>query len=126
MGGANDRKYFALFPSFFIIGTPVQHFSHKVYPLGPTRSRGVFRVYWVGEDSSASERFAREYALTAIHGIHTEDVNIITRAQKGLLSGAIKNIHFMTMEGLCRHLYQQVVARVEAWKEERAAQGEPA
>ena len=126
VGGRNDRKYFALFPSFFIIGTPIQHFSHKVYPLGPTKSRGVFRVYWVGEDDSASKRYAREYTLCAIHDIHTEDVNIINRAQKGLLSGAIKNIHFMTMEGLCRHLYQQVVAKVEAYKEEIKAQGEAA
>ena len=86
----------------------------------------MFRVYWVGADDSASKRYAREYAIASIHDIHTEDVNIITRAQKGLLSGAIKNIHFMNMEGLCRHLYQNVVARVEAWQQEQAAAGEPA
>lgn len=120
------RTYFALFPSFFMIGTPVQHFSHKVYPLSATRSRGVFRVYWVGEADTASKRYAREYAMASIRDIHTEDVNIITRAQKGLLSGAIKNVHFMNMEGLCRHLYQQVVAQVDAYQAEVAAAGEPA
>lgn len=125
-GGPNDRTYFALFPSFFIIGTPSQHFSHAVYPISATRSRGVFRVYWVGEDDSAARRYAREYALCAIRDIHTEDVNIITRAQKGLKSGALKHIHFMSMEGLCRHLYQSVVARIGAWKEEREAAGEMA
>ena len=124
IGGPEDRTYFALFPSFFCIGTPIQHFSHKVYPLGPTRSRGVIRVYWPSEDETATMRYAREYALCAIHDIHTEDVNIITRAQKGLLSGAIRNIHFMNMEGLCRHLYQNVVAQVEAYQREQAEAGD--
>ncbi|PLK25823.1 aromatic ring-hydroxylating dioxygenase subunit alpha [Novosphingobium sp. TH158] len=126
IGGPHDRTYFAIFPSFFIIGTPIQHFSHKVYPISATKSRGVFRVYWVGADDSASKRYAREYSLASIHDIHIEDVNIIRRAQKGLLSGAIKNIHFMTMEGLCRHLYQCVAKEIEAWQAEQAAKGEPA
>ena len=116
IGGPNDRTYFAVFPSLFIIGTPIQHFSHKVYPVSATKSRGVFRVYWCGEADTATKRYAREYGLCAIRDIHTEDVNIITRAQKGLLSGAIRNIHFMSMEGLCRHLYQQVVEAVQEWQ----------
>jgi phenylpropionate dioxygenase-like ring-hydroxylating dioxygenase large terminal subunit len=123
IGGPNDRTYFALFPNFFIIGTPIQHFSHVVYPLSATRSRGVIRVYWVGEDDSATKRYAREYGLCAIRDIHTEDVNIICRAQKGLNSGALKNIHFMSMEGLCRHLYQTVKAKVEAYRAERETEG---
>ncbi|MDR2857816.1 MAG: aromatic ring-hydroxylating dioxygenase subunit alpha [Novosphingobium sp.] len=123
IGGPNDRTYFALFPNFFIIGTPIQHFSHVVYPLSATRSRGVFRVYWVGEDDSAATRYAREYTLCAIRDVHTEDVNIIRRAQKGLSSGALKHIHFMSMEGLCRHLYQQVVEQVEAWETEQQLEG---
>ncbi len=126
LGGEYDRTYFAVFPSLFVIGNPVQHFSHKVYPISATRSRGVFRVYGVGADNSATKRYAREYTLASIHDIHTEDVNIIDRAQKGLLSGAIKNIHFMNMEGLCRHLYQNVVREVEEWQAEQAKSGEAA
>lgn len=126
MGGPNDRRYFAIFPSFFIIGTPVQHFSHKVYPISATKSRGVFRVYWVGADDSATKRYAREYSLASIHDIHTEDVNIINRAQKGLLSGAIRNIHFMNMEGLCRHLIRNVVEVVEEWQQDQQPKGEQA
>lgn len=126
LGGPNDRTYFAIFPSLFIIGTPIQHFSHKVYPISATKSRGVFRVYWVGEDDCASLRYAREYGLCAIRDIHSEDVNIITRAQKGLNSGAIKHIHFMSMEGLCRHLYQQVAVQVDAWQAEQRSAGERA
>ncbi|MFA7587524.1 MAG: aromatic ring-hydroxylating dioxygenase subunit alpha [Novosphingobium sp.] len=126
IGGPNDRTYFAIFPSLFIIGTPIQHFSHTVYPISATRSRGVFRIYWVGDDQNASERYVREYGMCALRDIHTEDVNIITRAQRGLNSGALKHIHFMTMEGLCRHLYQQVVERIDAFEAQAAAAGEPA
>ena len=80
----------------------------------------------MGEDRNATERYVREYSLASIRDVHTEDVNIITRAQKGLNSGALKNIHFMSMEGLCRHLYQQVCAQIEAYKEECKAAGEKA
>jgi len=126
IGGRNDRSYFAVFPSFFILGTPTQHFSHVVYPLSATRSRGVIRIYWVGEDDSASKRFAREYALAMVRDIHSEDVNVIARGQKGLNSGALKHIHFMSMEGLCRHLYLTVNDMVEAYKTECKAAGEVA
>ncbi len=126
IGGPNDRSYFAVFPSFFIIGTPTQHFSHMVYPLSASKSRGVIRVYWVGEDGSASERFAREYALATIRDIHSEDVNVIARGQRGLNSGSLKHIHFMSMEGLCRHLYMTVNNIVEAYKAESRTAGEVA
>lgn len=121
IGGPNDRNYFALFPSFFIIGTPTQHFSHVVYPISATKSRGVIRIYWVGADDSASKRFAREYALASIRDIHSEDINVITRGQRGLSSGALKHIHFMSMEGLCRHLYMVTDEKVQAYKVELAA-----
>jgi hypothetical protein len=81
----------------------------------------VIRIYWVGEDDTASRRYAREYAMASLRDIHVEDVNIITRAQRGLNSGVLKHIHFMNMEGLCRHLYQQVKERVDAYRAEQAA-----
>ncbi|HET8711844.1 MAG TPA: aromatic ring-hydroxylating dioxygenase subunit alpha [Spongiibacteraceae bacterium] len=122
IGGPNDRTYCAVFPSLFVIGTPTQHFSHMVYPISATKSRGVFRVYWVGEESNASESFAREYMMCALRDVHTEDVNIIERVQKGLNSGALEHMHYQSMEGLCRHLYQQVDARVQAYKQAHAGQ----
>lgn len=126
LGGPQDSGYFALFPCFFQIGNPIQLFSHQIYPISATKSRGVIRVHWVGEAANASERYGREYSFGSIHDVHTEDVNIINRAQKGLLSGAIKNIHFMSMEAMCRHLFQQSVAAVEAYQAECAAAGEQA
>ena len=108
------RDYLAFFPNLFVIGTPSQPFSHTVYPLGPERSRGVVRVYWAAEDSNASERFAREYSLAQVRDIHCEDISIIERGQRGLSSGALEHIHFQSMEALCRHLFLEVDARVQA------------
>lgn len=121
VGGANDREYFALFPNFFILGTPAPHFSHVVYPLGQTRSRGVIRLYWVGEDADASERFAREYVMATARDVHTEDRAVIAAGQRGLSSGAITHIHFQTQEALCRHLYNGVRDAVAAYQAEAAA-----
>lgn len=116
VGGAHDRDYFALFPNFFLLGTPAQHFSHIVYPIDATRSRGVIRIYWVGEDGSASERFAREFAMATARDIHAEDRSVIEAGQRGLSSGALPHIHFQTQEALCRHLYNGVRDAVESWR----------
>lgn len=89
-----------------------------VYPLSATRSRGVIRIYWVGDDHDASERFAREYAFCSVRDIHSEDTNVIERGQRGLNSGALSHIHFQTMEGLCRHLYQVVDRNVQQYVSE--------
>lgn len=113
-----------LFPNFFTLGSPGQNFSHVVYPLSAGRSRGVIRLYWVGDDDCASRRFAREYTLAATRDVHTEDVNVIRRGQRGLESGALEYIHFQEAEVLCRHLYVSVNNMVEAYKAECAAKAE--
>lgn len=116
----NNREYFALFPNFFLLGSPGQHFSHTVFPLSATRSRGVIRLYWIGEDDSASKRFAREYAMASAKDIHSEDRAVIEAGQRGLSSGALQHIHFQSQEVLCRHLMHAVDQAVEAYKAERA------
>jgi phenylpropionate dioxygenase-like ring-hydroxylating dioxygenase large terminal subunit len=122
----NNREYFALFPNFFLLGSPMQHFSHTVMPISATRSRGVIRLYWIGEDDSASRRFAREYAMATALDIHSEDRAVIEAGQRGLGSGALSHIHFQSQEVLCRHLFNAVDAAVAAYKAERAAAGAPA
>jgi len=114
LGLPYERDYLAFFPNLFVIGTPTQPFSHTVYPIAPDRSRGVVRVYWVGDDASASQRFAREYSLAQIRDIHAEDIAMIERGQRGLTSGALSHIHFQSMEALCRHLFNEVDSRVQA------------
>jgi phenylpropionate dioxygenase-like ring-hydroxylating dioxygenase large terminal subunit len=116
LAGPHAREYLALFPNFFILGSPAQPFSHSIWPLGPDRARGVIRLYWKGDDDCASRRYAREYATASARDIHAEDRAVIEAGQKGLSSGALKHIHFQTQEALCRHLYNNVNARVEAYK----------
>ena len=116
------RDYLALFPNFFVLGSPAQPFSHTVWPISAGRSRGVIRLYWKGEDDSASRRFAREYAMATARDIHAEDRAVIAAGQRGLASGALKHIHFQSQEALCRHLFNEVSARVEACKQTQAAQ----
>lgn len=110
------KDYFALFPNFFLLGSPIQHFSHLVMPVDARRSRGVIRLYWIGNDASASERFAREYLMATARDIHAEDRAVIEAGQRGLNSGALSYIHFQTQEVLCRHLMHGVDAGVRAFE----------
>jgi phenylpropionate dioxygenase-like ring-hydroxylating dioxygenase large terminal subunit len=114
----DPQDYLALFPNFFLLCNPGTHFLHTVLPIGPEKSRGVIRLYWKGEDETASVRFAREFAMAATRDIHTEDVAVIEAGQRGLSSGALENIHFQEKEVLCRHLIEMVVARVKALQAE--------
>lgn len=118
-----NKRYFALYPNFFILGSPSQHFSHTVTPIAANRSRGVIRLYWIGEDGSASERFGREYAMASARDIHAEDRDVIEAGQRGLESGALTHIHFQQHEVLCRHLYETTNAMVEQYRAERAQKG---
>ncbi len=114
------REYFALFPSFFLLGSPLQHFSHTVYPINATQSRGVIRLYWVSEDRSATERYFREFNTATARDIHAEDRAVIEAGQRGLSSGALDHIHFQNYEALCRHLFNGVDAAVTAYQKEIA------
>ena len=118
LGHANDRNYFALFPQLFLLGSAGNHFLHNVYPLGPEKSRGVIRLYWIGEDETASVRYAREMAMATTRDVHSEDVSVIEAGQRGLSSGALEHVHFMEKEILCRHLVKVVEDTVNAYVEE--------
>ncbi|MFT3968648.1 MAG: aromatic ring-hydroxylating dioxygenase subunit alpha [Sphingobium sp.] len=126
LASQDAKDYFALFPNFFLLGSPIQHFSHVVMPIDAARSRGVIRLYWIGEDGSASERFAREYLMATARDIHAEDRSVIEAGQRGLGSGALRHIHFQTQEVLCRHLFRSVDAAVERYKAETALMAEAA
>jgi phenylpropionate dioxygenase-like ring-hydroxylating dioxygenase large terminal subunit len=112
------QEYFALFPNLFLFGSPGQHFLHTVFPLGPEKCRGVIRVYWIGEDETASVRYAREFSLGTIRDIHCEDVAVVQAGQRGISSGAIEHIHLQEKEILLRHLIKVVEESVRAYQEE--------
>lgn len=118
LGHALDREYFALFPNFFLLGSAGNHFLHTVYPLGPEKSRGVIRLYWIGEDETASVRYAREFTMATTRDVHSEDVGVVEAGQRGISSGAIEHIHFQEKEILCRHLVKVCEEMVEAFQAE--------
>lgn len=115
----HSREYYAIFPNFFVLGSPLNPFSHSIMPVSPTRSRGVIRLYWKGEDKSASQRFAREYQMASALDIHSEDRAVIEAGQRGLSSGALSHIHFQSQEILCRHLFHSVNQAVMAYRAEQ-------
>lgn len=119
----HNRDYFAIFPNFFMLGTPSQPFSHCVMPISAERSRGVIRLYWIGEDDTASRRFAREYSMATALDVHSEDRAVIEAGQRGLSSGALQYINFQSQEVLCRHFFHAVDNMVEAYKSECHAAG---
>lgn len=112
------QEYFALFPNFFLLCNPANHFLHTVYPISAVKSRGVIRLYWKGEDETASVRFAREYAMATTRDIHSEDCDVIQAGQLGLSSGALEHIHFQEKEILCRHLIKVVEEAVATYNTE--------
>jgi phenylpropionate dioxygenase-like ring-hydroxylating dioxygenase large terminal subunit len=115
LGNPLHRQYYSLFPNFSIVGSPANNFSHVVTPLSENRSRGVFRLYWVGDEENASERFAREFAMISTMEVHAEDTAVIEAGQRGLESGALKHIHFQSQEVLCRHFFQVLDGMVQAY-----------
>lgn len=119
----HNKDYFALFPNFFLFGTPTQHFSHCVMPISAGRSRGVIRLYWIGDDDSASKRFAREYSMATVRDIHAEDRGVIEAGQRGLMSGALEHIHFQSQEVLCRHFFHSVDSMVRNYQTSRNTSG---
>ena len=119
-------EYFALFPNLYLWGSPLMHYTHMTMPISANKMRGLIRFYWVSEDKTASERFAREYTVASVRDVQCEDRAVIALGQRGLESGALKHIHFQAQESLCRHLYLQVEAMVQDYLAEQRAAAPPA
>jgi phenylpropionate dioxygenase-like ring-hydroxylating dioxygenase large terminal subunit len=115
------REYFALFPNLFLLGSPGNHFLHTVFPLGPEKSRGSIRLYWIGEDENASTRYSREFTMATTRDVHSEDVAVVEGGQRGISRGALEHIHFQEKEILCRHLIKVVEEEVLAYQREQEA-----
>jgi phenylpropionate dioxygenase-like ring-hydroxylating dioxygenase large terminal subunit len=105
---------YKIFPNLFMIGQAAYFFTHSIMPLAVNKTRGIVRLYWTGEESCASERFAREFLTAMMRDIHAEDFGVISAGQKGLSSGVLKTINFQVHEVLCRHFFKQVNDRVDA------------
>lgn len=120
-GSELNLDFICLFPTFTLFGLPSRQFTQTIMPLGPGRSRGTVRFYWVGQEENASERFAREYVMASQRDIHVEDRFIVEAGQRGLETGAIQSINFQVNEALCRHLFNSVDGMVREYQAELGA-----
>jgi phenylpropionate dioxygenase-like ring-hydroxylating dioxygenase large terminal subunit len=120
-GLAFVKTDFKLFPALHVVGLPPNQYTHTHYPMGPSRTRGQIRMYWTKETDSASRAFAREQAMMAVRDVLSEDRFAVEAGQRGI--SGIDKVYFQDHEVLPRHLYNEVVARVEAFVADRAAQG---
>ncbi len=112
-GESFPKTDFKLFPAFHVVGLPPNtQFTHTHWPLGPGRTRGVIRMYWIGGDDSASHRYAREFTSMSIRDVLVEDRHAVESAQRGLAGGAIPTIRMQDHEMLLRHLYETVQQKV--------------
>jgi phenylpropionate dioxygenase-like ring-hydroxylating dioxygenase large terminal subunit len=118
LGHPLSLEFFGIFPSMFLMDSPASPFNLVVYPLGPGRSRGVVRNYWIGEDETASVRFARELAMACNLDLFAEDLSPMEAGQRGISSGAVAHVHFQEKEILCRQLAVVVRRMVEAYQAE--------
>ena len=92
----------------------------RCYPLGPEKSRGVIRLYWVGEDETASTRYFRE-AVDADRARHPfRGRRYHPRRPAGDFQRRARSHHFQEKEVLCRHLVKVVEEKVEAYKADPA------
>jgi phenylpropionate dioxygenase-like ring-hydroxylating dioxygenase large terminal subunit len=124
-GEANFPKTdFKLFPGLHIVGLPPgQQFSHTHWPLGPSRTRSIVRMYWTSEATSASAAFFRELTAMSIRDVLSEDRWAVQAGQRGLASGALETIQLQDHEMLLRHQYETVQAIVADYLAEQATAG---
>ena len=76
----------------------------------------MIRLYWVGEDETASTRFFREASTCRPRATSIPRTSISSApASAGISSGALEHIYFQEKEVLCRHLFKVVEEKVEAY-----------
>jgi phenylpropionate dioxygenase-like ring-hydroxylating dioxygenase large terminal subunit len=90
-----------------------------MWPISVDRTHCVVRVYWLGKDKSASMRFAREFAVGFLMGIHSEDIELIEMNHRGISSGALETMPLQSQEALCRHFFNNVEHAVNDYLGER-------
>ena len=110
-----DLEYIILYPNVFMFGAE-PFFSHSIFPLSATRSRGIVRQYWRSEDMDASLLFNTERQFASLIDVIAEDLELIESTQQGLNSGALPHVHMQVHEVLCRHLYNAVDRDVSGYR----------
>lgn len=118
-GGVWPKTDYKLFPCLHVVGLANNFYTHTMTPLGPARTRGQVRMYWVGESECASRLFTREFTSMSIRDVLCEDRHAVEAGQRGMSSRAIETVHFQDHEILLRHLYKTVESMVEQYRREQ-------
>ena len=109
---------YKVFPNMFVIGQAAYFFTHTIMPVAPDKTYGIVRIYWIGDDDSAAERWERETIAATLRAIHDEDRSIIEAGSRGLKSGALDHVHFQKHEVMCRHLHMTLHRMIETYQSE--------
>ncbi|MBL4621410.1 MAG: aromatic ring-hydroxylating dioxygenase subunit alpha [Immundisolibacteraceae bacterium] len=95
------------FPNFFIDVANGWFFTYHFWPVAVDKTLWQYRFYMI-PPADAGEAISREYSKLALRDLLREDLNTVEATQRGLMSGAIKEIHLSDQEVAVRHQYKVV------------------
>ena len=96
-----------IFPNSFIDVGAGWYFTYEFWPLAVDETHWEVNLY-VAEPQSAAQKVAQSLIVVEFRDGLREDLTTLEATQQGLMSGAIKELHFSDQELLCRHQYQVV------------------
>lgn len=95
------------FPNFFIDVANGWFFTYHFWPIAVDKTFWQYRFYML-PPRDAGEAISREYSKLALRDLLREDLNTVEATQRGLMSGAIKEIYLSDQEVAVRHQYKTV------------------
>lgn len=101
------------FPNFFVDVANGWFFTYHFWPVAVDRTFWQYSFY-MAPATNASERISREYSKLALRDLLREDLSTVEDTQRGLMSGAIKEIYLSDQEVAVRHSYAAVDRMVRA------------
>jgi len=96
-----------VFPNFFIDVANGWFFTYHFWPVAVDRTFWQYRFYMI-PPTDAAEAVSREYSKLALRDLLREDLSTVEATQRGLMSGAIKEVVLSDQEVAVRHQYKTV------------------
>lgn len=96
-----------IFPINFIDISQGWCFTYEFWPLAVDKTHWVARFY-ATEPQSCSQRIGQELSIVQLREALLEDLNTVEAVQRGLTSGAIKELQFSDQELALRHQHHVV------------------
>lgn len=95
------------FPNFFIDVANGWFFTYHFWPVAVDHTFWQYRFYMF-PPADPAEMISREYAKVALRDLLREDLSTVEATQRGLASGAIREVYLSDQEIAVRHQYQVV------------------